>query len=65
MCNYVFNLNPMPLTFPTPSAARDDLDGLLLLGGQPTGENLVATTGCPSISLLLLLRFPGIAENVA
>ncbi len=31
----------MPLTFPTPSAARDDLDGLLLLGGQPTVENLV------------------------
>ena len=32
----------MPLTFPTPSAARDDLDGLLLLGGQPSVENLVA-----------------------
>ena len=32
----------MPLAFPTPSAARDDLDGLLLLGGQPTVENLVA-----------------------
>jgi len=32
----------MPLSFPTPSAARDDLDGLLLLGGQPTVENLVA-----------------------
>ena len=32
----------MPLTFPTPTAARDDLDGLLLLGGQPTVENLVA-----------------------
>jgi leucyl/phenylalanyl-tRNA--protein transferase len=31
----------MPLTFPTPTAARDDLDGLLLLGGQPTVENLV------------------------
>ena len=30
----------MPLTFPTPSAARDDLDGLLLLGGQPTAETL-------------------------
>ncbi|MDJ0365288.1 leucyl/phenylalanyl-tRNA--protein transferase [Hymenobacter sp. H14-R3] len=32
----------MPLTFPPPTAARDDLDGLLLLGGQPTVENLVA-----------------------
>ncbi len=32
----------MPLTFPSPTAARDDLDGLLLLGGQPTVENLVA-----------------------
>ena len=30
----------MPLTFPTPTAARDDLDGLLLLGGQPTAETL-------------------------
>ena len=30
----------MPLTFPTPTAARDDLDGLLLLGGQPTACNL-------------------------
>jgi len=29
----------VPLTFPTPSAARDDLDGLPLLGGQPTIEN--------------------------
>ncbi|AMR25893.1 hypothetical protein A0257_01465 [Hymenobacter psoromatis] len=33
---------PVPLTFPIPSAARDDLDGLLLLGGQPSVENLVA-----------------------
>jgi leucyl/phenylalanyl-tRNA--protein transferase len=32
----------MPLAFPPPTAARDDLDGLLLLGGQPTVENLVA-----------------------
>jgi leucyl/phenylalanyl-tRNA--protein transferase len=32
----------MPLTFPPPTAARDDLDGLLLLGGQPTVENLLA-----------------------
>jgi leucyl/phenylalanyl-tRNA--protein transferase len=32
----------MPLTFPPPTAARDDLDGLLLLGGQPTVDNLVA-----------------------
>lgn len=32
----------MPLTFPPPTAARDDLNGLLLLGGQPTVENLVA-----------------------
>jgi leucyl/phenylalanyl-tRNA--protein transferase len=32
----------MPLAFPLPTAARDDLDGLLLLGGQPTVENLVA-----------------------
>ncbi|MGI4832489.1 MAG: leucyl/phenylalanyl-tRNA--protein transferase [Janthinobacterium lividum] len=31
-----------PLPFPPPSAARDDLDGLLLLGGQPTVENLLA-----------------------
>ena len=31
-----------PLAFPPPTAARDDLDGLLLLGGQPTVENLVA-----------------------
>jgi hypothetical protein len=31
----------MPLTFPTPSATPDVLDGLLL-GGQPTVENLVA-----------------------
>ena len=30
----------MPFAFPTPTAARDDLDGLLLLGGQPTVENL-------------------------
>jgi leucyl/phenylalanyl-tRNA--protein transferase len=35
----------MPLTFPPPTAARDDLDGLLLLGGQPTVENLVAAYG--------------------
>ena len=35
----------MPLTFPTPSAARDDLDGLLLLGGQLTVENLLAAYG--------------------
>ena len=35
----------MPLTFPTPTAARDDLDGLLLLGGQPSVENLVAAYG--------------------
>ena len=32
----------MPLAFPPPTAARDDLDGLLLLGGQPTVENLLA-----------------------
>ncbi len=32
----------MSLAFPPPTAARDDLDGLLLLGGQPTVENLVA-----------------------
>ncbi|MGI4872902.1 MAG: leucyl/phenylalanyl-tRNA--protein transferase [Janthinobacterium lividum] len=32
----------MPLAFPPPTAARDDLDGMLLLGGQPTVENLVA-----------------------
>ena len=32
----------MPLLFPPPAAARDDLDGLLLLGGQPSVENLVA-----------------------
>ena len=32
----------MPLLFPPPTAARDDLDGLLLLGGRPTVENLVA-----------------------
>ena len=32
----------MPPTFPPPTAARDDLDGLLLLGGQPSVENLVA-----------------------
>jgi leucyl/phenylalanyl-tRNA--protein transferase len=31
----------MPLTFPPPNAARNDLDGLLL-SGQPTVENLVA-----------------------
>lgn len=30
----------MPLSFPTPAAARDDPDGLLLLGGQPTAETL-------------------------
>ncbi len=29
----------MPLAFPPSTAARDDLDGLLLLGGQPTGKN--------------------------
>jgi|GEM_PF-6670768 len=29
----------MPLTFPPPTAARDDLDGLLLLGGQPIGAH--------------------------
>ena len=34
-----------PLAFPPPTAARDDLDGLLLLGGQPTVENLVAAYG--------------------
>jgi len=32
----------MPLAFPPPTAARDDLDGLLLLGGQPTIESLLA-----------------------
>jgi leucyl/phenylalanyl-tRNA--protein transferase len=32
----------VPLTFPPPTDARDDLDGLLLLGGQPTVENLLA-----------------------
>ncbi|NML63983.1 leucyl/phenylalanyl-tRNA--protein transferase [Hymenobacter sp. RP-2-7] len=32
----------MPLAFPPPTAARDDLDGLLLLGGEPTVENLLA-----------------------
>jgi len=30
----------VPLTFSTPTAARDDLDGLLL-GGQPTFENQI------------------------
>ena len=32
----------MALAFPPPTEARDDLDGLLLLGGQPTVENLLA-----------------------
>jgi leucyl/phenylalanyl-tRNA--protein transferase len=31
-----------PLHFPPPTAARDDLDGLLLFGGEPTVENLLA-----------------------
>ena len=30
------------MRFPPPTAARDDLDGLLLLGGEPTVENLLA-----------------------
>ena len=34
-----------PLPFPPPTAARDDLDGLLLLGGEPTVENLLAAYG--------------------
>lgn len=32
----------MPLVFPSPTTANDDYDGLLLLGGQPTVENLLA-----------------------
>ena len=35
----------MPLPFPPPDTARDDLDGLLLLGGEPTVENLLAAYG--------------------
>ena len=35
----------MPLPFPPPTEARDDLDGLLLLGGEPTVENLLAAYG--------------------
>jgi hypothetical protein len=41
----------MFLTFSPPTAARDDLDGLLLLGGQPTVENLVAQSETPSLRM--------------